>query len=386
MKHEIRLALLCLATASAPAFAENASPMCGTTNFDRTQNAYSIENPAAGVVNQQCFVTVYPAGAMPAQAQQDPNSYLAEGKYIIDLVGGGGGGGGGAGSKDSKDGGGGGGGAGAAPSRTVQYLTPGVYKLTIGTGGYGGAAHGGRTGDGNPTSMINAETGQLVAGFPGADVWTQNSQAAGSAAGGVAAPGGTSGASGQANVATGGSGGASMGTGGTAAPADRNEPAEAGGNGGPGLIRLTMAEAAQQATAPAPMAVMHSYSMSTDTLFGFDKYTLKPEGEAKLDELAMKLRDMDIKSISDTGHADRFGSSEYNQKLSENRANTVKAYLVSKGVQSDRIAAAGKGESQPVTGADDCKGPATAKVIACLAPDRRVDIEVVGTSKVAGTN
>lgn len=382
MKNEIRLALLCLATASVPAFAQNASPMCGTTNFDRAQNAYSIENPASGAVNQQCFVTVYPAGAMPAQAQQDPNSYLAEGKYVIDLVGGGGGGGGGgAASDDERNGGGGGGGAGAAPSRTVQYLTPGVYKLTIGTGGYGGAARGGRTGDGNPTSMVNADTGQLVAGFPGADVWNQKSQVAGSAAGGVAAPGGTSGASGQPNVAVGGDGGASMGTGGTDAPAARNELAQAGGNGGPGLIRLTMAEAAQQAVASAPMAVMHSYGMSTDTLFGFDKYTLKPEGEAKLDDLALKLRDVDVKSISDTGHADRFGSSEYNQTLSENRANTVKAYLVSKGVQSDQIAASGKGKSQPVTGADDCKGPATAKVIACLAPDRRVDIEVVGTAK-----
>lgn len=381
MKHEIRLALLCLATASAPAFAGNASPMCGTTNYNQAQNAYSIVDPAAGAVNQQCFITVYPVGAMPAQARQDPHSYLAEGKYIIDLVGGGGGGGGGAGSTDGNNGGGGGGGAGAAPSRTVQYLTPGVYKLTIGTGGYGGAAQGGRTGDGNPTSLVNADTGQLVAGFAGADVWTQKSEAAGGAAGGVAAPGGSSGASGQADVATGGNGGASMGAGGNAAPAERNELAEAGSNGGPGLIRLTMAEAAQQATAPAPTAVMHSYSMSTDTLFGFNKYTLKPEGKAKLDDLAMKLRDMDVKSISDTGHADRFGSSAYNQKLSENRANTVKAYLVRKGVRSDQIAAVGKGESEPVTGADDCKGPATAKVIACLAPDRRVDIEVVGTAK-----
>ena len=253
MKSEIRLALLCLATASVPAFAQNASPMCGTTNYDRAQNAYSIVNPAPGTVNQQCFVTVYPAGAVPDQARQDPNSYLAEGKYIIDLVGGGGGGGGGgAGAKD-KSGEGGGGGAGAAPSRTVQYLAPGVYKLTIGTGGYGGAARGGRTGDGNPTSLTNAYTGQLVAGFPGADVATQKSEAAGSAAGGVAAPGGTSGASGQLGSTTGGGGGGSLGAGGTDAPAAKNEPADKGGAGGPGLIRLTMSEPARQAAAPAPV-------------------------------------------------------------------------------------------------------------------------------------
>ena len=70
-----------------------------------------------------------------------------------------------------------------------------------------------------------------------------------------------------------------------------------------------------------------------------------------------------------------------NQKLSVSRAESVKAYLVSKGFSPTSIAVAGKGESQPVTSADDCKGPATAKVIACLAPDRRVDIEVVGTAK-----
>ena len=172
MKTEIRLALLCLATASVPAFAQSASPMCGSTNYDQAQNAYTIVNPAARAVNQQCFVTVYPSGAVPDQARQDPNSYLAEGRYIIELVGGGGGGGGGAGEK-GNGGEGGGGGAGAVPSRTVQYLSPGVYKLTIGTGGYGGAARGGRTGDGNPTSLTNAQTGQLVAGFAGADVWTK---------------------------------------------------------------------------------------------------------------------------------------------------------------------------------------------------------------------
>lgn len=132
---------------------------------------------------------------------------------------------------------------------------------------------------------------------------------------------------------------------------------------------------------PMPMPVMQRYTLSTDTLFGFGKSTLKPSGEAKLDELADKLRQVNIESITDTGHADRIGSSEMNQELSLSRAESVKAYLVSKGVQSDRIAVAGKGKSEPVTSADDCKGPATAKVIACLAPDRRVDIEVVGTQK-----
>ena len=247
MKNEIRLALLCLAAVSVPAFAQSALPRCGATNFDSTQNAFTIKNAPATAVNQQCLITVYPQGAAPAQAQQDPKSYFVEGTYTIDLIGGGGGGGGGGAGAKGKTGGTGGGGAGAAPSRTVQYLAPGDYKLTIGTGGEGGAARGGRTESGNPTSLIDANTGKLIAGFPGADKWTQESKAAATGAGGVAAPGGTSGTSGQAA-------GASS-TGRTAA--------QAGGAGGPGLIRLTMSAAkpaaqvvakSETVTAPPPVA------------------------------------------------------------------------------------------------------------------------------------
>src|SRR5512133_1947578 len=168
MKHEIRLALLCLAAASAPAFAQSGSPMCGTTNFDSAQGAFTVVNAAPGTVNQQCFIVVYQNGAAPPEAAQNPGSYLVEGKYKIDLVGGGGGGGGGGTHMQ----GGGGGGAGAAPSQTVKYLAPGVYKLTLGTGGAGGSSYGGATGAGNPSSLTNVYTGELIAGFAGADNWT----------------------------------------------------------------------------------------------------------------------------------------------------------------------------------------------------------------------
>jgi hypothetical protein len=240
MKNQIRLALLCLTAVSVSAFAQDNLPRCGYSNFDRAQNAFTIVNAPASAVNQQCLITVYPAGAMPAQARQDPASYFAEGTYVIDLIGGGGGGGGGGGSAlEGKSGGAGGGGASAVPSRTVQYLAPGDYKLTIGTGGEGGAARGGRTESGNPTSLTNAGTGQLVAGFPGAGTWTQQSKAAGTGAGGIAAAGGDSGESGAP-------GGES--SGGSVASA-----AQAGGAGGPGLIRLTMSEPAPQAAAAAPV-------------------------------------------------------------------------------------------------------------------------------------
>ncbi len=432
MKNEIRMALLCLAAASAPAFAQSASPQCGYSNYDGTLNAFTVVNPVVGAVNQQCFVTVHASGSAPDKSGQYAAPTLFEGTYAIELVGGGGGGGGGA----SKDQGGGGGGAGAVPSQTVQYLSPGVYKLTLGTGGEGGAANGGRTGDGNPTSLTNAATGQLIAGFAGADTWTQHSQAAGDGHGGVAAAGGSSGGSGgdsgsrseekaqaggaaqtggysgmpglaggesgrsaktdagnviQANA--GGGGGASIGSGGTGESAKQTAATEAGAGsrGGHGLIRLTLKAAAPVALAPAPAIVapaplMQKYSLSTDALFGFGQSTLRPAGEAKLDDLVGKLKGVDIDRITDTGHADRIGSSELNQRLSLSRAETVKAYLVSKGVPPGRISVAGRGETQPLTSSDDCKGPATAKVIACLAPDRRVDIEVSGSSKLAGAN
>ena len=81
------------------------------------------------------------------------------------------------------------------------------------------------------------------------------------------------------------------------------------------------------------------------------------------------------------GHADRFGSNAYNQRLSERRAAAVKSYLLSKGIDANRIKTEGRGETQPVTKAGECLGAKSAKVIACLQPDRRVVVEVVGTRK-----
>jgi hypothetical protein len=238
MKNEIRLALLCLTAVSFSAFAQGNLPRCGFSNYDRAQNAFTIKNAPAGGVNQQCLITVYPAGHAPAQAAQDPASYFAEGTYAIDLIGGGGGGGGGGAASGDRSGGTGGDGASAVPSHTVQYLAPGEYKLTIGTGGMGGAAEGGRTEDGNPSSLTRADTGQLIAGFGHADTHIQTTNAAGSGAGGVAAAGGVSGASGSKGGATN--------------DGDVAKAAQAGGAGGPGLIRLTMSEPTPMAAAPAP--------------------------------------------------------------------------------------------------------------------------------------
>ncbi|MBE0612029.1 MAG: OmpA family protein [Burkholderiales bacterium] len=130
---------------------------------------------------------------------------------------------------------------------------------------------------------------------------------------------------------------------------------------------------------PAPKPVAEKLTLDADTLFDFDKATLRPAGRDTLDAFVGKLKDITPETIMTIGHADRIGTPTYNQRLSEQRVATVKDYMVSKGVEANRIYTEGKGESQPVTKAEDCVGPKSAKVIACLQPDRRVDIEVIGT-------
>src|SRR5207244_2788117 len=122
--------------------------------------------------------------------------------------------------------------------------------------------------------------------------------------------------------------------------------------------------------------------LSTDVLFDFNKAELKDSGKQKLDELAGRVSDANIEEIVTTGHADRIGSEGYNQKLSEARAQAVKDYLAGK-VSTQKIEAAGKGEAEPVTGAACEKmgreNKANKKLVDCLQPDRRVEIEVFGT-------
>ena len=120
-------------------------------------------------------------------------------------------------------------------------------------------------------------------------------------------------------------------------------------------------------------------NFSAEALFDFDKAVLKPEGKAMLDDLVRTLQGAKFEVIIATGHADRFGSVAYNQKLSERRANAVRDYLAAREIPLNRISATGKGKTQPMTKPDECKGPKSAKVIACLQPDRRVDVEVNGT-------
>ena len=118
---------------------------------------------------------------------------------------------------------------------------------------------------------------------------------------------------------------------------------------------------------------------SADSLFAFGKADLSAGGKSSLDTFIRDLSGTRFATITVHGHTDRIGSTQSNQKLSERRADTVRGYLQSAGIDAGKISASGHGESQPVTKPEDCKGSrATAALIACLQPDRRVDVEVTG--------
>lgn len=122
--------------------------------------------------------------------------------------------------------------------------------------------------------------------------------------------------------------------------------------------------------APAPVPTSEKVSYSADAFFDFDKAVLKPAGQASLDDLVSKLKDINLEVIIAVGHTDSVGTDAYNQKLSVRRAEAVKSYLQGKGVESSRIYTEGKGKTQPV--ADNATAAGRAK-------NRRVEIEVVGT-------
>ena len=109
---------------------------------------------------------------------------------------------------------------------------------------------------------------------------------------------------------------------------------------------------------------------AADAFFDFDKAVLKPEGKAKLDDLVGKIKAINLEVIIAVGHTDSVGADAYNQKLSVRRSEAVKAYLVTNGIEKNRVYTEGKGEKQPVA---DNKTPEG------RAKNRRVEIEVVGT-------
>jgi OOP family OmpA-OmpF porin len=138
--------------------------------------------------------------------------------------------------------------------------------------------------------------------------------------------------------------------------------------------------APKPAPAPEPVAAKTLVITSTE-LFVFNKSTLTPAAKALVDkEVVARLNEFaTVQFINVNGHTDRLGSSQYNQKLSERRAETIKAYLVSKGTDASKIETYGFGKTMPVKSCPDQKDRKA--LIACLQPNRRVEVEIKGLPK-----
>ena len=142
-------------------------------------------------------------------------------------------------------------------------------------------------------------------------------------------------------------------------------------------------KAAEPAKPAAPKACNFTYSLQSDATFAFGKADLNAAGKDQLDKNVLAKLDScaSVKLMLITGHTDRIGSHAANQKLSEKRADAVKAYLTSKGAKADAVETMGAGKTQPVPGVKcDDKLPRK-KLIECLAPNRRVVVEVQGPGK-----
>ncbi len=148
-------------------------------------------------------------------------------------------------------------------------------------------------------------------------------------------------------------------------PAPKAAPAPA-----PAPAPAVEAPAAPKPAVVPPKPVSEKVTFAADAFFDFDKSVLKPEAKAKLDDLYSKTNGLNLEVIIAVGHTDSVGSDEYNQKLSVRRAEAVKAYLVGKGAEKNRVYTEGKGEKAPVADNKTAEG---------RAKNRRVEIEVVGT-------
>ena len=130
---------------------------------------------------------------------------------------------------------------------------------------------------------------------------------------------------------------------------------------------------------PPPIHGVESFKLDADGLFAFNRSginDLNPEGRQNLQTIASRIRSLDsVDGVTVRAHADRIGSAAYNQQLSQRRADSVKSYLVSQGVAANLINAVGMGSSQPVV---QCDNANRAELIRCLAPNRRVEVQITG--------
>ena len=131
--------------------------------------------------------------------------------------------------------------------------------------------------------------------------------------------------------------------------------------------------------AAAPLPVYEKVAFDARVLFDSDKSALRRAGRDTLDEFVSRIHGLDSQRIVAIGYADRMGSHDSNQALSERRVDAVKAYLVGKGIKAERVQTSARGETRPSTFAGECKDANNAKNVACMQSDRHVFIEVSGT-------
>ena len=153
--------------------------------------------------------------------------------------------------------------------------------------------------------------------------------------------------------------------------ARKAEPAKAAAPVVPAQPAKPVAPVAPAGAAAAPSSVKASVTIQAEALFDFDKSVVKPAGKKSIDEAIAKIKSLDVEVVIATGHTDGVGTDAYNQKLSERRANSVKEYMVSKGVPAAKITTLGKGKTQPIASNKTADG---------RAKNRRVDIEFKGVS------
>jgi OOP family OmpA-OmpF porin len=134
--------------------------------------------------------------------------------------------------------------------------------------------------------------------------------------------------------------------------------------------------------AAAPVAVYETVGFDANVLFDSNRSNLRPAGRDSLDAFVGKIKGLEGQSMLVVGYADRMGSANSNQILSQERVDTVKAYLVSQGVAANRVDTSARGERQPTTWAGECKDANNVKNVACMQPDRHVYIEISGSRLV----
>ncbi len=157
------------------------------------------------------------------------------------------------------------------------------------------------------------------------------------------------------------------------------------------VIKKAVPVAAEAAPAAAPVAQKKTgfvpYTLQTETLFAYNKSEMSASGKQKMhDEVIGKMHEYPKDEVVlITGYTDRIGSDEYNMKLSQHRADAVKAYLVEQGIDGNRIETAARGKADPIVSCDNIKGKANRKnkaLIACLQPNRRIVLDLKGQMPV----